>query len=191
MYLGLDVSTTTIGICVMDENGELLSIKHFTPSYDKKSDKRYKLFQQKQSFVEYIKKNVFEVYDIKHVFIEEPLHRSVNQYTVIILAQFNVLVSEAVYEMGYDVYHISEYEARKNFFPEYCKPKKDKIVFSTPKGVKKKELVLNKLDKMEPDIKWFYNKRGNLAKENYDMADAYVVCKAGIDLIMPTLSNKN
>lgn len=194
MYLGLDVSTKTVGICVIDENGELLTLKHCNPYWDKKNTpKKYKLFDKKANFIKFMKEEVLSKYDIKHVFIEEPLMRSNNQFTVITLAQFNVLVSEAMYELGYDVHHISERDARMNFFPEYCKVKmvkgKEKVVFSRIKDVK--EVVLNKVKEMEPDIQLLYNSKGNPMKENYDMVDAYVVCKAGIDIIMPELMTED
>ena len=34
-------------------------------------------------------------------------------------------------------------------------------------------LIFNKVNEKEPQIVWIYNKHNSLAKENFDMTDAY------------------
>jgi len=120
--------------------------------------------------------------NIKHVLIEEPLLRSNNVRTVGTLLRFNGMVTKICYDtLGITPEYISTYEARKNAFPELMQvgsTKKLVLFGGLPKNIDKKQIIWDLVNAREPQINWFYNKKGALRKENYDMSDSYVVALA-------------
>jgi hypothetical protein len=42
--------------------------------------------------------------------------------------------------------------------------------------VDKKTVLQDKVSKLFPEIEWLYDKKGELKKQNFDSADAYVAC---------------
>ena len=199
VYLGLDVSTKTIGVCLLaddgSEHGNILELTHITPKVTKKKCPPIEeLFIKKNLFEEFILK--FKDYGIDHVVIEEPLLLSNNAMTVSTLLRFNGMISETVYRLfGIVPEYISSYDARKYAFPELVAPRKygknderypdDKIIKEVKKGsfvlfggypwtIDKKTIVQNKVSEYFPSIEWLYDKKGSLLKQNFDAADAYV-----------------
>lgn len=189
-YMGLDISTQTVGICLMNcENSNLSDLRYISLAKIKKveSDPELMLYLKKKMFMDTFIDVIEQEYKIKEVFIEAPLYRSNNQFTVITLAKFNALVSCGLHERGYRLTHISEHECRKNLFPEYVKLKKGKggemsEVLSYPQDADKKLLVWEKINRFAPYIKWPTNTKGELIKEAYDMSDSFAVCLAGAKL---------
>lgn len=185
-YVGLDISTKCCGISIFNQDKKLVLLTHVNPKVEEKlySNDEYILYEKKKVVVEYLDKK-FSDYNVKKIFIESPLMASNNQFTVVKLAKFNALISNYLYEKGYQVLHISEHEARKNFFPEFVNEKKVKgeiqRVLSFPKDVDKKEIVWNKVATLEPKVEWVRDIKGKLKVENFDMADSYVVACAGMD----------
>lgn len=188
-YVGLDISTKTIGVCAVDENQQLIMLKHCNPIAPLfETNEEYILYEKKKCFINFFNEEIIPLLgNVDRIFIETPLYSSNNQFTIIKLAKFNSLISCSLYELGFNVTHITEHESRKFFFPEYVKIKKVKNeikeTLSFPKDCDKKQLVWNKVNSLEKNVKWLYNSKGVLKKENYDMTDAYVVCKAGINII--------
>lgn len=190
MYLALDVSTKTIGVAVFDETKTLFKLDHLSLKETSKND--YEVI--------YLKKKQFDNFLIDHIkpleidycFVEEPLYNTGmarSRLTNNLLIGFNMLICDSVYNCLKIVpQHISVYDARKNFFPEYVNKKKVKNelkeVFSFPKELDKKQEVWKKVAQLEPQVRWVYSKSGELKKENFDMADAYVVAVAGIKRIL-------
>jgi hypothetical protein len=85
---------------------------------------------------------------------------------------------------------ISSYDARKFAFPDLMQirthnkkgepytdkevDKKQPVLFGAyPWEIDKKVVVWEKVNEREPQIVWMYDKHQKLAKENYDMTDAY------------------
>lgn len=58
----------------------------------------------------------------------------------------------------------------------------EKTIFSPTKDLDIKEYIWQKVSKAETGIVWIYNKKGFLESENFDMSDAYVVGKSGMEL---------
>ena len=119
--LGLDVSTTTIGICLLLEDdsdyGKIIELTHIAPKVSSKIKGIEQLFLKKKIFEEFIKK--YKNFNIDTVVIEEPLLRSNNANTVSTLLRFNGMISECVYNTwGIVPEYISSYDARKYAFPE-------------------------------------------------------------------------
>lgn len=192
--LGLDISTTTIGISIfedMGEYGELKILEHVTPKVKKKDSTNIeKLFIKADIFYDTFMDKYID-YNVTKIIIEEPLLRSNNVNTVGTLLRFNGILSKMFYDKFKIVpEYISSYDSRKYAFPELMGKrstdskgkeltetqlaKKDATLFGAyPKDVDKKLIIWEKVAELEPNVQWFYDKKGNLAKESFDSSDAY------------------
>jgi hypothetical protein len=198
VYLGLDVSTQTIGITVLiddgSEYGKIVELTHISPKVSSKIKGIEQLFLKKKIFEEFITK--YKDFGIDKVIIEEPLMKSNNISTCGVLLRFNGMISDCIYNiLGVVPEYISSYDARKYSFPElmairkYGKDGKQydykKIMKEITDGkfvlfgsysweVDKKTVMQDKVSKLFPDIEWLYDKKGELKKENFDAVDSYV-----------------
>lgn len=198
LCLGLDVSTTTIGVCLLEYNADgyvkIIELTHINPKVSSKIKGIEQLFLKKQIFEKFITK--YKDLDITKVIIEEPLMRSNNINTCSTLLRFNGMISDCVYNvLGVVPEYISSYDARKYSFPElmairkYGKDGKQYDYKKILKEIKESKLVLfgsyswevdkktvmqDKVSKLFPEIEWIYNKKGELKKENFDAADSCV-----------------
>jgi len=178
--LSLDVSTTTIGMCVFNLNGKLLDISHFTPKVkcDNKIEELIKKVDGFNIFVDDVITSLkINIKDIVAIVIEEPLLKSNNANTVGTLMRFNGMITKLVHtKFNVIPSYISTYDSRKNGFPQLMRPNKtgDIVLFGGyPKDTDKKLVVWEEVAKLEPTINWVYNSKGQLKKENFDMSDAY------------------
>jgi hypothetical protein len=191
LYLGLDVSTKTIGISLFEENGKLILLTHVTPKIKLDGLSPMEALIKK---VEVFENEFLEKYadsNITKVIIEEPLLQSNNVNTVATLLRFNGMICRSVYEtLNVVPEFISSYDARKYAFPELMAiravdkdgkilnekelKKKTPVLFGGyPKNVDKKLVIWEKVADREPQIIWLYDKHQNLKKENFDMTDSY------------------
>jgi hypothetical protein len=201
ILMGLDISTTCIGICLMEYDeinpyGKIIELTHVNPKVTKKN-KVESLFLKKRIFQnEFL--SAWKNKGITRVIIESPLLQSNNVNTVGTLLQFNGMISDCVYEvLGIVPEYISSYDARKYSFPELLdvrkfakngEPyKKEKIIKAIEKNnftlfggfpwdIDKKTVIQNKVAELFPNINWLYDKHNELKKENFDACDAYVAC---------------
>jgi len=180
--LGLDISTKVIGFALFDlNNSKLLELTHFSPKIKPQpEDKIEELIKKADAFKIHLEK--YKDVGITRVVIEEPLLNSNNIYTVGTLIRYNTLILKLCYDILNVVpTFISTYNARKYAFPSLI-GKNDKgknVLFGgLPKNIDKKHLIWENVNSVCPEVKWFYNKTGELKKENYDMADA-VTCVIG------------
>lgn len=198
IILGLDISTTTIGICLLEDDGseygKIIELTHINPKVSSKIKGIEQLFLKKKIFEEFLVK--YKDFGIDNVVIEEPLLRSNNVNTVSTLLRFNGMVSDCIYDtLGIVPQYISSYDAREYSFPElmsirkygkdekqypYSKIKKEirdcKLVLfgGYPWTIDKKTVLQGKVAEIFSDIEWLYDKKGELKKENFDACDAYV-----------------
>lgn len=133
IILGLDVSTSCIGISIIEDNGidkpKIIAITHKSPRIPKKIKGIEALCLTKNAFDNGFLKNISEYCDkkITDVVIEEPLLSSNNVYTVATLLKFNGMIAEAVYNtLGIVPNFISSYDARLWSFPELVSIRKHK-----------------------------------------------------------------
>lgn len=200
VIMALDVSTNTIGICVFlndgSEYGKIIELTHVKPKVSKKIDGFKSLALKCDIFTnDFLKKWVN--YKIDKVVIEAPLVESNNSLTVAQLLKFNGMIAYSVYKtLNIVPEFISSYEARVYSFPELVTIRKynkkgeiypQKEILSRirknqlcafgqmPWDCDKKFILWNKVSEIFPDIKWVYNKKGDLIKENFDSTDAYIV----------------
>lgn len=207
VILGIDVSTTCLGISIVTYDGnspKLLYISHIKPKINQKKIKGTEaLFAKSKIFKEQFSKlceSLGITNLITDIVIEEPLPNSQNVNTVNTLLKFNGMISESVYELtGVVPKYISSYEARKFAFPDlmsirkYNKKGEEYSYEKIRKAISKDELVLfgnypfdcakklilwNKISEMYKDIQWIYDKKGELKVENFDASDS-LVCILG------------
>lgn len=203
IILGLDVSTTCIGIALIADFGseipEILKITHISPKVSKKIDGIESLLKRNEIFEKEFLPTLVNV-GITDVIIEEPLLCSNNVYTVATLLKFNGMICDSVYRvLGIIPKFISSYDARLYSFPELVSIRKfDKkgnevpltkikkslkdnnlVLFGGyPYDVDKKVIMMNKVNEIYPKIEWILNKKNELKKENYDACDALVCALA-------------
>lgn len=207
--LGLDISTACIGVTIIDDDGvnepQIVEIKHIVPKIPKNKKGIEALILRKDVFEKDFLVGIKGM-GITDCIIESPLnHASGNSSanTVAQLLQFNGLLSEAIYRVLEIVpEYISSYDARMYSFPElvslrkfnkkgefydvkhYTKALKENhiVLFgSYPFDCEKKNIMMNVVCEKYPDIKWTYDKNGELKKQNYDACDSLVCSLAYIN----------
>lgn len=165
MILALDISTSITGVTVLDCEGKVLL-------NDAWNFKRCKTFYEKLVLAEE-KLALLELdYGIKDIYIEESLQAFRPGFssakTILTLAKFNGTMSWMIYKIfGIEPKYIGASTARK------------KCGIKIPKGQKAKQVVMQYMLDKEP---WFvveYTHKGNPRPHFYDMADSYIIAKAG------------
>lgn len=208
LILGLDISTVCVGVSIVLDEGKneppkVLLLTHISPKVSKKLDNFESLVLKKdifeKEFLETLKAS-----GITDCVIEEPLISSNNAYTVAALLRFNGMIGDAVHRaLGIFPTFISSHDARTYSFPElvalrkYDKKgkeysfdhvksaiKKNHIVLfgDYPFDIDKKDVMMNKVNDLYPDITWVLNKKGEIKKENFDACDSLVCALAYINL---------
>lgn len=184
LVLGLDVSTKTVGVSLFQSDGTLLELTHISPKAKPTPESKIEELIKKADLFD-IFLNKYKNQNIQKVYIEEPLLRSNNVYTVGTLLRFNGMITKIVSDkLNVVPEFVSSYDARKNAFPELMQPNKQgniTLFGSYPKDIDKKMVIWEKVAEKEPQIRWLYGKKGQLKKENFDMSDAYVVALSMIN----------
>lgn len=169
MTLGLDISTTTIGISLFNGDGELMELTYV------KFNSKQTIFEKFESFVNQIKH--LENQKLTHIAIEEPLKKFKGKFsnanTIAVLNFFNGMISGYLYDkFKIEPIHYNVNTVRATIFPD---------IKNIKEGPSLKYQVWEKVMKLEPQINWIYSKKtGKLIDENFDMADAYAVGLCGI-----------
>ena len=199
IILALDVSTKTIGVTLLLDDGspygKVIEVTHIRPKIPTKIKGTEALVRKKIIFDEFIKK--YTKYKVDHIIIEEPLMASSKSLdTVAVLLKFNGMITSSMYEIFNIVpEYISSYDARKYAFPrllairkrnkngdEYpykkimadLKKGKHVLFGSMPFDVDKKVVLQELVADTYPDIEWVYDKKGELILDNYDASDSMV-----------------
>ena len=180
MILGLDISTTIVGVSVIDPDGNLILSDHWDIS------KIDTLFEK----AEVIGSNLWQVkndYAISSVFIETALKKffpgKSRADTIIKLAKFNGVVSWLSFEtFGFEPTFINVNTARTLYglsFPRGTK------------GPQRKKMVIEAVKEKEKTAFTFEMARGgkNYKKGTDDRADAIVIARAG-EFLLKNSDNK-
>jgi len=163
MILGLDVSTSITGVTVLDKNGKII--------YNLAIDTRkYKNIFKKAEVVRDELKVL--IIDPKYIYIEQSLQSFRSGFssakTLSTLSRFNGIVSWICYET-WDIQpeYIAAISARKQ------------VGITVPRGQKAKKCVIKYIIDNVPDVSIEYTKHGNPKPQCFDMADSWVIAKAG------------
>jgi len=184
-YLAFDISTTNVGMSIFSDVGKLMTLRHLKLKTDKKIPEDQRYIVKSLLFKEYIEKHKKYIEDdlngeVIGIFVEEPLIMSNNSFTSALLQKFNGISCYLLY----DVFKIAPelitvHDSRKLFCPEFVniKYKSGKKIetLSFPKNIDKKVYIWEKVNKIEKNIEWLYNKKGVLGNESYDLSDSYCV----------------
>lgn len=196
IILGLDVSTHCVGMTIAAHEGEeikVLEVTHLRLKVNKKIKGIKSLLIKSKLFNE--KLMTFKKYHISKVIIEEPPFNPNHELNNTIL-KFNGILSQDIYNtLGVIPEFISSNEARKFAFPGLMAVRKfnkhgevyslDHIVSSIEKDeliffggfhydISKKYVLFNEILNLFPNLKWAYDKNGDLANENFDALDSLV-----------------
>ena len=170
MILGLDISTSVIGVCVLEEKS-LVKVDFIN------LEKSKNIFEKSEKFKSYLVE-LKKQFDITKIGVEENLQAFrpglSSAKTIVALARFNGICS-----------YISQEIFRKEpVFVNVNSARKALGVKIDRKSSKNtKEQILEFVSALEPGIEWPTKvlkggpRRGSvvLQKECYDMADAYVI----------------
>ena len=168
MILGLDISTSIIGVAVLDKDGTHV----LDDSWDVR---KYKDQFQKARVIEEKLKELEGELDFKkleRVFIEQPLQflssGMTTAKTITTLSKFNGMISWMVHK-------------ELNIVPEYIEASTARKLcgIKVPRGKKAKQCVMEYLLDSEPKFHVEYTRHGNPRPEAFDRADALVIAKAG------------
>jgi hypothetical protein len=177
MILGLDISTSIIGITVLDKDGKIIN----TDALDLRNKNHYPdIYSKYQKVFETIRHLRHESWyegasKFSHVFIEQSLQMFRSGFssakTLSTLSSFNGVVTYLCFrELGIKPEHLAASSARKS------------CGIAIKKGTKAKEQVVKFLLDNEPKFTVEYTKSGNLKPKYYDIADSIVIAKAGYEI---------
>tara|TARA_E500000318_G_scaffold13142_1_gene12216 strand:- start:513 stop:1145 length:633 start_codon:yes stop_codon:yes gene_type:complete len=189
MILGLDVSTTKIGVAILGDpitykktlNGKETSFTRrdlLHSEYWNLDTKKFPEMEDKMEVVMAELSSLKSEYDIKSVYIEEHVkgtfhHRNSNIRILLQLAMFNGLVRWASYDvLGVKAIPLTAGKARSTYGISF--PRK-------AKSPERKKMIVQAVIENEGDrFKWSYNRGGvNYATGVDDRADAVVVARFG------------
>jgi hypothetical protein len=184
-YISFDISTTNVGMSIFSDNGKLIGLKHLKLNTDKSIPEYQRYIVKSLLFREYIENiNKYIINDldgeVMGVFVEEPLIMSNNSFTSALLQKFNGISCYLIYSV-FDIIPelITVHDSRRIFCPEFVTVKYrkgEKIeTLSFPKNIDKKVYIWEKVNKVEKNIEWLYDKKGNISKDSYDLSDSYCV----------------
>ena len=169
IILGLDVSTSTIGMCGMNMEKELVFLSYVTLK------KQKDLFEKADAFKEELIKHEGL---ISHVAIEEPLVMYKEGFSraqiLSKLSMFNGmcgLLTKTLYNTTPTLYNVSS--ARKLAFGD----------MKFPKGSNRKEIVQSRVAQEYPEVDWPLKRTGRLKDECFDMADAVIIARAHAEVL--------
>lgn len=169
MILGLDISTKCIGWCLLKNDGSFYNIGYVWLQNLKSEEAKWICFWDELTLI------LPEDELVDDVYVEAPLFGSNNQNIVNLLQRWNGMCCVAVYQRtSCWPKLVSEYNVRKE------------LMIKVPKGTKglgKKKFVLKYVQSLGviPEDVWEYKKTGNPKDFCFDMADSYLVARAGYE----------
>jgi predicted metallopeptidase len=172
MILGLDISTSIVGVCVYDDRKEEIVKADYIDL------RKVGNFLHKAQAVEEYINNTLVSQKIDYIFIEEALmffrRGGSTAKTMSVLQRFNGIVSWLCYKI-------------LKLEPRYITPisARSRCGIKVPRGKKAKQVVIEHfIETKEFPIE--YTRYGNVQKYCYDIADAIVIAKAGSKIMLDT-----
>lgn len=174
MILGLDISTSVVGVSLFNDSYVLQELSYI------KFKNGTNLFFKLKEFIDFFELK-YNKLNITHIHIEEPLKafkgKFSNADTIQKLTQINAMISGYLY-IKYNIQplYFNVNTARSIVFPDLHIPK------SHPN---KKHLIWEAVMKAEPKITWLYSSKTHALRDvNFDMCDAWVAGMAGILMLI-------
>jgi len=168
MILGLDISTSITGATILDENGNVV----FCEAWDFRNKRHFPTLFEKGYEIKELLYQLKREYDITSVYIEQSLQSFRSGFssakTLSILSRFNGIVSWLCYEV---------FELKPEYIAATSARKKCGITI--PKGSKAKQVVIQYVLDNIPEVAITYTKHGNPKPHCFDMADSWVIARAG------------
>jgi len=167
MILGLDVSTSIMGVCVLKDD----KVVHTDYVDMRKIGSFFEKAQKVENALKEIRKN----FKIEYVFVEQALmffrRGGSTAKTMSVLQRFNGIVSWQCYQIF-------------NMEPNYVTPisARSKCGIKVARGKKAKEVVMEHFIKSQ-EFEIIYTRHGNVQKYCYDIADAIVVARAAYNIL--------
>lgn len=176
MIIGLDISTSVIGWCVMKSADKVVDAGYIDLR-EFEQDTITSIFKKADTSISQLLK-ICKKHGVKTIIIETPLGMATgkNINSAIILNRFNFIVGYSLYSKDYHIRYESSQRARKKLLGDDYK-----VWFKLPSGDTKKEYIANIVKK---DIEQFiiFEKRPKAIDKwksyIYDVADAYVIAKS-------------
>jgi hypothetical protein len=164
MILGLDISTSITGATVLDKDGKVV----FCTAWDMRNKKYFPTLFDKSDF---IKDRIWELDDMFHleaVYIEQSLQSFRSGFssakTLSTLSRYDIIKNDII-----------------KIIPEYiaATSARKKCGIVIPRGAKAKQAVIKYIVDNVPDVLIEYTKHGNPKPQCFDMADSWVIARAG------------
>ena len=166
MFLGLDISTSITGFTLLSDSGDVvlcdyINLKKLSNMFDKAKTVEHKL------------QEIFDNNKVEQVWIEESLQMfssgMSSAKTLATLTKFNGIVSWIAWDkFGITPEYIAAVSARKE------------IGLTVQKGKRGKDVVMEYMLDKETWFQVEYGRTGKIKPHFYDMADSFVVAKAGL-----------
>lgn len=167
-YMGFDISSSTIGLCIINERNKKFSLKHceyYKP--DKKVHMFESLLKTRNFAIERIKKWKPDKVVIEEI-AEHFTGSGSTSKTIVKLATYNRTVGLAVYEaLQKEPVMVNVNTARSILRPKGYKGR-----------LAKEDVPTVVAAIMKCEFPWELNKKGKPAEESYDMADSMAVVLA-------------
>lgn len=177
MILGLDISTSIIGVTILDgKSGISKKISHI--SFNKKMSLWDKVFYFKKQIIKFVDNKE----EIKFIVIEEPLSRFTkgrsSSHTISLLLKFNGILSFILYqEFGVEPEYFTPSQARK--LCGVVLRKKNQCRKLKIKWEPEKIQTFNQIKKrFFNDYPWQYKRTGKIKDFHYDEVDSFVIALA-------------
>ena len=169
MILGLDISTSITGFCVIDAEGEIIKCD----AWDMRNKNKFKTEFQKATHLKEELVLIKVQYPIEKIYIEKPFtffkSGGSTAKTMAILQRFNGIVSWIVHEVFQkDPQYITAATSRKL------------LGMKIERGKDTKKQVISWLLENVPKFAVEYTTHGNPKPKYFDIADATVIAKAGL-----------
>lgn len=180
MIIALDVSTSTVGIAVFNEDGDLIEVTHISPPNLKKEFDRWSEMYYKIDAISTFLLSFIQDKQISKIIIEEPLKNSANPNVASKLNFFGGMLYQKLRDIGLSqqIEYININESRHYGIPEILGDN-GKMYSKIPKvieGVKiseyRKLITLYFISKKFPQVFWPLSNNLTIDKKNFDRADA-------------------
>jgi Holliday junction resolvasome RuvABC endonuclease subunit len=169
MILGLDVSSSKIGIAILDFDKKIVSTDLIKFKPETPLEERAKLFENKL-----VKLQKF--YNIEEVFVEEPFIAfgggKTTAHTMAKLQRFNGMCCYSIYNVFESVPNMVNVRAART-----------KLGIKIPKGTKQnetKKVIVEFIENNHPEFTYNKTAHGNFVPGTDDKADAVVIALYGL-----------